>query len=72
MLKRYNHLMVSLCFLWDIVLTSAAFFAAYTVRFHAGLIPLKGGVIPSRDDYLIALPVLLLACSISYLSLIHI
>lgn len=66
MLKRYNHLMVSLAFLLDIVLTSAAFFAAYTLRFHAGVIPLKGGVIPSRDDYFLALPILLLTCSISY------
>jgi len=66
MLKRYNHLMVSLCFLWDIMMTSGAFLAAYSLRFQAGILPVLDPVVPSREDYLVALPILLLACSISY------
>src|SRR5262245_54172820 len=66
MLKRFNHVMVSLCFLLDIVMTSAAFVSAYAFRFHSGVIPLVDDTVPSRDEYLLALPVLLLISAISY------
>src|SRR5262245_41118124 len=66
MLKRFNHLMVSLCFLLDIVMTAAAFVSAYTFRFYAGVIPLLERGIQPRDQYIVPLPAILLLRSISY------
>src|SRR5437773_5162587 len=55
MVRRYNRLLVLFHVLSDAFLAISAFIIAYTLRFHAGLIPVTKGVPPLRQ-YINVLP----------------
>ena len=48
MVSRHNRLLVTFHVLTDALLGVSAFIIAYTLRFHAGLIPVPKGVPPLR------------------------
>jgi Undecaprenyl-phosphate glucose phosphotransferase len=49
MVNRHNRLLVSFHVLTDALLGVSAFIIAYTLRFHAGLIPITKGIPPLRQ-----------------------
>src|SRR5436190_10705311 len=55
MVRRYNRLLVLFHVLSDALLAISAFIIAYTLRFHAGLIPITKGTPPLRQ-YINILP----------------
>jgi Undecaprenyl-phosphate glucose phosphotransferase len=55
MVNRHNRLLVSFHVLTDALLGVSAFIIAYTLRFHAGLIPITKGIPPLRQ-YVNVLP----------------
>src|SRR5438477_11880506 len=55
MANRHNRLLVSFHVLTDALLGVSAFVIAYTLRFHAGLIPVTKGIPPLRQ-YINILP----------------
>jgi len=55
MLKRYNRLLIAFYVASDALLGLSAFIIAYTIRFHAGLIPITKGIPPLRQ-YINLLP----------------
>jgi Undecaprenyl-phosphate glucose phosphotransferase len=55
MVNRHNRLLVTFHVLTDALLGVSAFIIAYTLRFHAGLIPITKGIPPLRQ-YLNILP----------------
>lgn len=65
MLKKHSHLMVSLVFILDLVLTSLALIAAYIFRFSNILIPVTKGT-PDYKEYLKIMPLILIICMVTY------
>jgi Undecaprenyl-phosphate glucose phosphotransferase len=55
MLRRFNRILVAFYVTADALLGLSAFILAYTIRFHAGLIPITKGIPPLRQ-YLNLLP----------------
>jgi Undecaprenyl-phosphate glucose phosphotransferase len=55
MLRRFNRILVAFYVTADALLGLSAFVLAYTIRFHAGLIPITKGIPPLRQ-YLNLLP----------------
>src|SRR5437762_12382897 len=55
MLRRYNRFLVAFYVITDALLAISAFIVAYTLRFHAGLIPITKGT-PPLSQYVNILP----------------
>ncbi|MDA0999460.1 MAG: undecaprenyl-phosphate glucose phosphotransferase [bacterium] len=72
MLKKYGQINVIVLFAGDALALSAAWFLAYLIRFHVGIIPLRRGFVPA-SEYMVLLPVVwaawLLSARITHLYL---